>query len=64
MTEFQLQTMEKIHKLNSILIEKYTSFILDADIPAIMKEIEEVQEKCDHIYKDGACTICGRKENK
>ena len=64
MTEFQLQTKEKIHKLNSILIDKYTSFILDEEIPAIMKEIEKTQKECDHIYEDSICIICGSKEGK
>ena len=64
MTEFQLQTMEKIHKLNSMLIAKYTSFVLDEEIPTIMKEIKETQEKCEHSYEEGVCIVCGRKENE
>ena len=37
-------------------------FILQPEVQKLEKEIVELQNQCEHEFKDGICTICGKAE--
>lgn len=40
------------------------SFTLNPKIKEIKETIAELQEICDHDYRDGYCIWCGKKEDE
>ena len=39
-------------------------FILNKRIAEIYKEIDNLQNECEHEFKDGVCRFCGIEEKK
>lgn len=39
-----------------------STFVLNKKVAKYLKEIEEIQEKCNHIFQDGSCIYCLKKE--
>lgn len=52
---------------NNMLIESLLSpskFTLNNPVVALLKENEELQRQCDHIFEDGYCIYCYKGEGK
>lgn len=37
-------------------------FVLNAEINELVEELDEVQSRCNHVFEDGFCVVCGRPE--
>ena len=67
--EFSLEqkdTYTKVHDLEEELMRSIdpATFVLNPKTLIIRYQIEKLQEKCNHIYENGACIICGKEEEK
>lgn len=67
--EFSLEqkdTYTKVHDLEEELMRSIdpATFVLNPKTLAIRYQIEKLQEKCNHIYENGACIICGKEEEE
>lgn len=49
-------------KLNKTLDP--STFVLNKEAESLIAEINEIQSKCHHVYKDGICTICLMERDK
>ena len=49
-------------KLNKTLDP--STFVLNKEAESLVAEINEIQSKCHHVYKDGICTICLMERDK
>lgn len=38
-------------------------FVLNKRIAEIYKEIEAIQDKCEHEFENGVCKFCGAEED-
>ena len=41
-----------------------TTFVLNKEVEALYKEIDELQANCPHNFVDGVCEYCGKEEQK
>ena len=55
------QRVNEIQERIDFLIGK---FVLTKEIEDLMKEREEIQNKCEHNFKEGKCIFCDRLEKK
>lgn len=62
----QRATYDEIEKLNAKIEEAFdpTTFVLNHTILEARAAINELQDKCDHIWQDGVCIVCGKEEKK
>ena len=65
-TKVQKDTYELMHNLNEEYMKAIdpTSFVLNQKLLTIKAEMEKVQSKCDHIFENGACIVCGKEEKE
>jgi len=52
---------------NNMLIESLLSpskFTLNNPVVALLKENEELQRQCSHVFEDGYCIYCYKGEEK
>lgn len=65
-TAAQKDTYQLIHDLDEEYMKAIdpTSFVLNEKLIAIKNKIAEVQSKCNHIFENGECIVCGKEENK
>lgn len=55
------QKVNEIQERIDFLIGK---FVLTKEIEDLMKEREEIQNRCEHSFKEGKCIFCDRLEKK
>ena len=63
-TKQQQDTYELVRNLEHELMESVdpSTFVLNPQTLALRKKINEAQNKCDHIWENGACIVCGKEE--
>ena len=62
----QKDTYTKVHDLEEELMRSIdpATFVLNPKTLAIRYQIEKLQEKCNHIYENGTCIVCGKEEEE
>ena len=65
-TKHQQDIYTKMHNLSEEYMKAFdpTTFVLNEKAAKIRQEMEEVQSKCNHIFENGECIVCGMEETK
>ena len=63
-TKKQKATYTLVHDLEDQLMEVLdpTAFVLNPKVLEIYRDIESVQQECDHIWENGHCVVCNKEE--
>ena len=56
--ETHLSVQALIEEMEKVLDP--TTFVLNPEASKLQKQIEELQDTCDHMWVDGVCAVCGR----
>lgn len=66
MTEKQIDTFTKVQSAADKLSEYFdpSTFVLRPEAAVYIKEIQELQSKCDHEFVNGVCIVCNIKESE
>lgn len=64
-TKKQKETYAKVLSLEEELAQTIdpTTFVLNPEVIRIQDAIETEREKCQHIYENGRCVVCGKEES-
>ena len=62
-TDKQKETYALVHDLDHKLMQAIdpASFVLNDEVLEIRRQIEEVQNNCNHIWEKGFCAVCGKE---
>lgn len=65
-TEYQKQTSLNVTTLEEELVALVDpeSFILNEEVVRIRAKLDELQKKCNHIWKNNFCVVCHKQEEK
>lgn len=57
----QTYIAEQIKYWNKVIEDSFdpTTFVLSKKVSEALKEIEKLQDQCNHEYVDGFCIYCG-----
>ena len=65
-TKHQQDTYTKMHDLAEEYMKAFdpTTFVYNEKAAKIKQEMEAVRSKCNHIFENGECIVCGMEETK
>jgi hypothetical protein len=63
MTEHQKFTFNRAKQIQQEIETCFdaTTFVLNPKIEQLHKELDELQEKCDHEFENNHCKYCGKE---
>lgn len=66
MTPEQINTKNRVAAIEQELKELFDPTIMELNkkINSLYDEWDALQQKCEHIYENGKCVVCGKEGNK
>ena len=66
MTQEQINIKNRVAAIEQELKELFDPTIMELNkkINALYNEWDMLQDKCEHIFENGKCVICGKEDNK
>jgi hypothetical protein len=59
LTEFE---QNEAKALRESIKQTVYQFVLNPSIAKDIAKLENLEQQCNHIYKDGVCVYCGKEE--